>query len=336
MISLKVKKETFEKYLIDFQIHSSIKQYDDFIESIQRIVQKDLNEALKNDNLEKLVEKIFSNKENTNILMFSDKKEITRIRKDYLRNVLDDGKLDIYLEYKNTIFTEDVEKDAYLLRKTEKLSREKRSFIFDKYNWMTTKSKRFVKASAFLIEKQEFTLSLKDREDLNKEIIKNHKKHMSLNYSYALSQTVTNIRVIYQYDMYDFNKLSEFIIEKANINEEDYFNKDLEMIGKLTDSHFKIETKIDEFYEKWRGLHDPKKMLPRLLKVEINEDFFRKQSRLFHYIEHMSLKLNKALVLEYKDEIRKTFLAHTDNLKISVENYGVEFKMSEFIEYLSQ
>jgi len=114
MINLTVKKDTFEKNLIPLGYNYKIKQYEDLIESIQRIM---FNEVEGSENKKEAVEKVF--KEEPSYFVAFDSKQIKYINKAYLVEIIEQGLLDLYLEEQVVIFTDKQLESSYLIKLAE-------------------------------------------------------------------------------------------------------------------------------------------------------------------------------------------------------------------------
>jgi len=111
MIRLDITKKTFEKNLLSYGYNYKIKQYDDFIDSIRRII---LNKIENSSNLAETIFSIF--KEEPSILITIDKTKINFIKKDFFFQLIDEGIFDLYLDNKVIKYTEKQLKSAYMLK----------------------------------------------------------------------------------------------------------------------------------------------------------------------------------------------------------------------------
>ena len=119
-ILINVKEQTFQKTLIKMGYNYKIHQYDDFIKAMQRMVLKELTEAFNESKLTKIIYKIFNQDIPMSIL--ENKEKIEFISKDFLKSLIDSGKLDIFLEEKVAKFRHDVQKNAYRLQVINKIN----------------------------------------------------------------------------------------------------------------------------------------------------------------------------------------------------------------------
>ena len=113
-ISINVKENTFQKSLVKMGYNLKINQYDDFINSIRRIALRELIDAFKEGSLIKTIDKIFSN--NISMSILENKDQITFITDTYLKDLIDNSSLDLYLENGKFNFRTDVQENAYRLK----------------------------------------------------------------------------------------------------------------------------------------------------------------------------------------------------------------------------
>ena len=162
-INLEVKKETFMNYLVKLGFKYKIKQYDDFIESVQRKVFSDLKNSMKEDNLFEVAFSIFGTF-NININIFKNHKMINSISSKYFREKIEDGSFELYFEEtKNKFSSEETQEKAYyyILTKDIHLNNKK---LFD------TNEKLLSIAVKNCLVKNSFSLSLEKKNSIKNNV----------------------------------------------------------------------------------------------------------------------------------------------------------------------
>jgi len=113
MINLTIKKALFQKKLLLLGYNYKITQYEDFIESIQRIIFNNLKEAYTNDNLEEKMMEVYGQSMPIEYLL--KKEGIVLIKKEYMVSMMEEGVLDLYLEIENAKeYSKEIQKEAYM------------------------------------------------------------------------------------------------------------------------------------------------------------------------------------------------------------------------------
>ena len=111
MIKLTITQPTFEKYLYSYGYNYKIKQFNDFISAIQRMVFKRIKDT---ENLSDTLSEIFLHYPNISVLL--DKENIVSIKKDFLISLIEDSQLDLYFIDKVEKFSNKEMKEAYKLK----------------------------------------------------------------------------------------------------------------------------------------------------------------------------------------------------------------------------
>ena len=116
MISLSVKRNTFQSKLSMLGYDYKIKQYEDFIFAIRRMILREVYQSRKDNNLKDVLNKIFGDYKKVSFMIFDEIELIDTIRKEYLIERIEKGKLNLFfIDKKDTVFTEDEQIDAYIL-----------------------------------------------------------------------------------------------------------------------------------------------------------------------------------------------------------------------------
>ena len=140
MISLLVKKNTFERKLNLLGFDYKIRQYDDFIYSIRRRILSEIETAEKEDKLREALDYIFGDYKKVPFMIFYEIELISSIRKEYFIEKIEEGELDLFLkDAKIKEFTKKEQEDAFLL-----------SFINIKRNYRRTTSRGLIDEYPFL------------------------------------------------------------------------------------------------------------------------------------------------------------------------------------------
>ena len=159
MTKLNVTQTTFEKYLYSMGFNYKIKQYDDLISAIQRIV---FNKLKNSEDLEKTISEIFIFIPSMSFLL--KKENISAIKKEYLVSLIKDGYLDLFFNEKEEKFSYSQMKHAYFLYLINKQNSEETSSIY--FELMKAKDLVSMKGKV-CFNKNKIDLSSSQKEDIS-------------------------------------------------------------------------------------------------------------------------------------------------------------------------
>ena len=231
MIHLTTTKETFIKNLVKMGYNYKIKQYDDFIATIRRIISSQIDTAIQTTTLKEKVEQIFGYE--VSLLIIEDKNKIEKIKISFLTNLIESGLLDLYLVENNRIVSKEVQEKAYFKTLINELDQ---SSYYVRWNLKEKYKKLFDKQSSQY-------LSIKKCMDHNQILISDEKKEQiqrNLNIEIAedmiqrerhkISLLVSNTGIAFL-GKYDINvgKLKDMI--KYQLVDENILTKDLSPIN---------------------------------------------------------------------------------------------------------
>lgn len=153
LVRINVSQDTFEKNLYLLGYTYKIKQFDDFILSFKKYINKELT-----SNIEKLpekIEEIFGYDIPSSVLY--NLESITHIKKDYLIKIINSRFLK-YMEDKNVKYSPKVQKLAYMIGEFRKHGVNNPSYYASEYSFLKSNSIYFNKALKCL-ENNSYSLS---------------------------------------------------------------------------------------------------------------------------------------------------------------------------------
>ena len=132
-IRLNVKKETFRGYLFKLGYSYQIKQYDDFIKTLGRLITNDIKSSMEDNTLISKICQIFKDK--TDILVLQDYSKIENVKEEYLVSLIESGLLDLYLEDKSIKINEQIQESVYIKKRIDSLNLDRTNSKHVFYNW---------------------------------------------------------------------------------------------------------------------------------------------------------------------------------------------------------
>ena len=118
-IRLDTEKQTFNENLIKMGYNYKIVQYENLIDSIRKRIVLEIKESLKSSKLKITIKKIF--KKDISLLILEDITLITKINITYLKELIEQGELNLYLKEEYKDYCEDTQKEAYLVKKINRI-----------------------------------------------------------------------------------------------------------------------------------------------------------------------------------------------------------------------
>ena len=236
MINLTIKKALFQKKLLLLGYNYKITQYEDFIESIQRIIFNNLKESYINDNLEEKMMEVYGQSMPIEYLL--RKEGIVSIKKEYLIEIIEYGLLDLYLEIENAKeYSKEIQKEAYMYLLGTSI------FINDAALMNKSKSIRVNKCML----NNGINLSTEDKEE-----VENEMKNVFVRASYLRNQHLLSRKIYNHININDVfihtvtNKLAKYI-DIENIEDISGKNKVEFVFPKNTETYLSV---IDDLHAK--------------------------------------------------------------------------------------
>ena len=327
MIKLNTTQQTFEKYLYSYGYNYKIKQFSDFISSIQRLV---FNKIKETSNLEVICNEIFPT--NPNINVFFDKKNINVINKNFLISLVEDSQLDLYFEEKAERFSQKQMEYAYFLSLLKKQKIFETDELFQKK--LNRKDIVAIKGRK-CFDKNQINLSKSSKERVG---ISTYADFLTI-----VFPSFTNTKGNESAFKNDFNTIYNFLGETYSLNHHDTTNL---IIKSLSEKSFIFENKnkfqihnfgkisriikdLEEFYtyesivEAIKVIHDKKYEKYEYQLMDMRETLSQKYTR---FNESENQKINNYLLrlaaFDFRElsQLEFTFRNNSNELTIPIFN----------------
>ena len=285
-IKLTIKRQTFENNLFEMEYNYKITQYDDFINSLQRILKRDVSRAMTNTTE---FDNIFG-KDIVDIplLIIRENFIFTWINSGYLSYLIENGELDLFFtEKKEKFFNKDIQVRSYrqhLLSKVETSNHLKKKFkkVFESFSkgQEAYKNKRITSCLAF----NKIDLSEEEKREIEKDLdIKIRIVSINEDKNILSSLSIINKRINFLEDDWSEEELSSAIFKfspNINFKNNDDFTK-FEIILNLTK---KEKTDISKLYIEFKILSSSDNLGVDIAKKEILK-FINKENNSLEYLK---------------------------------------------------
>ena len=247
-IRLNISEPTFRNYFTKIGYSYKIKQYDNFIKSIQRMVLSDIKDAFINNNIKEKLKTIFGEGKNITINILSDKNNILTITDKYLKELIEESRLDIYLEETKTItFKKELQELAHKkIKLSEILTKGSNVYLIDKMdslfknsNYVEERVKKCIAMDAIDLSEEEINLLNNEAENRvfyalvlfeqhrNYDIILNMLSTMDININNSRTENVRIIKEVFLKKMKKKINLYKTGILNFSIDISDSYNDEI-------------------------------------------------------------------------------------------------------------
>jgi len=121
LIKINVSNKTFEKHLVKMGYNYKINHYEDFVSVLQEKAFRDVSESITSEN----IERVFGDN-NAPINYLVKKDNIIYLNEKYIKELIESNYLTVFLEEKFKEYKKDVQKNAYIIYRINKLKFHKK------------------------------------------------------------------------------------------------------------------------------------------------------------------------------------------------------------------
>ena len=178
-IKLNVSENTFKRYLLTIGYSLNIRQYSDMIFSIRRQARNKIIASIQETNLEKTMYKVFNNE--VSLLILEDITKIKEVSTSYFKELIDNNNLNGYLEESFEEYTEEEQREAYIVKKINKIKINKvnvRIYFDSNYKKELTRNRKGRVRLQKCINENKINILKEEKEKIDSEINNNLKKAM--------------------------------------------------------------------------------------------------------------------------------------------------------------